>query len=82
MVRSGLLSLKLHHSQLKPFNVLLASFVALAAIHTASAQTVSRITGSTAYRVAVYDQAITVAGQLATDLTTTSASGSGILLTG
>jgi len=48
----------------------LASFVALAAIHTASAQTVSHITGSTAYRTAVY-QAITDAGQLATDLTTT-----------
>ena len=60
---------------------MLASFVALAAIHTASAQTVSHITGSTAYRTAVY-QAITVAGQLATDLTTTSASVSGVLLTG
>ena len=37
---------------------MLASFVALATIHTAQAQTVVHITGSTAYRAAVY-QAIT-----------------------
>jgi hypothetical protein len=39
---------------LKSLNVLLASFLALATIHTASAQAVIRITGSTAYRAAVY----------------------------
>ncbi|MBV8214657.1 MAG: hypothetical protein JOZ08_15715 [Verrucomicrobia bacterium] len=39
---------------MKPLNVLLASFFALATIQTAPAQTVIHITGSTAYRAAVY----------------------------
>ena len=54
-MRSDRLTLKLgQHNQLKPLNVLLASLFALATLQTAPAQTVIRITGSTAYRAAVY----------------------------
>ena len=51
----GWLTLKLdQYTQLKSLNVLLASFFAFATFQTAQAQTVVRITGSTAYRAAVY----------------------------